>query len=46
MSIANLWERFCLTKMNKELLLPLNEAEISYNNSDEVNDGGNMEDGL
>ena len=26
-SIANLWERFELTKMNKELLLPLSDAE-------------------
>jgi len=33
-SIANLWERFQLTKMNKELLLPLSEAEMSFNNSD------------
>ena len=35
-SIANLWERFELTKMNKELLLPLSPAEISFNNSDQV----------
>ena len=33
-SIANLWERFELTKMNKELLLPLSQAEIAFNNSD------------
>ena len=33
-SIANLWERFQLTKMNKELLLPLSDAEIAFNNSD------------
>ena len=33
-SIANLWERFQLTKMNKELLHPLSEAEIAFNNSD------------
>lgn len=33
-SIANLWERFELTKMNKELLLPLSPAEITFNNSD------------
>ena len=26
-SIANLWERFNMTKMNKDLLNPLNEAE-------------------
>ena len=35
-SIANLWERFELTKMNKELLLPLSQAEIQFNNSDQV----------
>lgn len=33
-SIANLWERFELTKMNKELLLPLSNAELAFNNSD------------
>ena len=33
-SIANLWERFELTKMNKELLLPLSDAEQAFNNSD------------
>ena len=36
-SIANLWERFMLTKMNKELLLPLSQAEITFNNSDQTN---------
>ena len=36
-SIANLWERFELTKMNKDLLLPLNENEVAYNNSDQTN---------
>jgi len=36
-SIANLWERFELTKMNKELLLPLSHAEITFNNSDQTN---------
>lgn len=36
-SIANLWERFELTKMNKELLLPLSQAEITFNNSDQTN---------
>lgn len=35
-SIANLWERFELTKMNKELLLPLSQAEIAFNNSDQT----------
>ena len=33
-SIANLWERFELTKMNKDLLLPLSPAEQAFNNSD------------
>jgi hypothetical protein len=35
-SIANLWEFFELTKMNKELLLPLNSQEILFNNSDKA----------
>jgi hypothetical protein len=33
-SIANLWERFNMTKMNKDLLNPLNENERIFNNSD------------
>lgn len=33
-SIANLWERFELTKMNKELLLPLSPSEQAFNDSD------------
>lgn len=33
-SIANLWERFELTKMNKELLLPLSGSEQAFNDSD------------
>lgn len=33
-SIANLWEHFELTRMNKELLLPLNGNELLFNNSD------------
>ena len=36
-SIANLWERFNMTKMNKELLHPLNESEKIFNNSDQTN---------
>ena len=36
-SIANLWERFNLTNMNKELLKPLTEPEFTYNNSDKSN---------
>lgn len=35
-SIANLWERFELTKMNKDLLLPLSTAELAFNNSDQT----------
>jgi len=41
-SIANLWERFELTKMNKELLHPLSQAEQDFNNSDQIN--GSNED--
>lgn len=33
-SIANLWERFNMTKMNKDLLNPLNDSEKVFNNSD------------
>jgi hypothetical protein len=33
-SIANLWERFNMTKMNKDLLNPLNDSEKIFNNSD------------
>jgi hypothetical protein len=33
-SIANLWERFKLTSMNKDLLNPLNDSEKIFNNSD------------
>ena len=36
-SIANLWERFQMTKMNKNLLNPLNESEKVFNNSDQTN---------
>ena len=36
-SIANLWERFQMTKMNKDLLLPLNESEKIFNNSEGTN---------
>lgn len=36
-SIANLWERFNMTKMNKDLLNPLNESEKIFNNSDQTN---------
>ncbi len=36
-SIANLWERFNMTSMNKELLQPLSSAEFFFNNSDKTN---------
>ena len=45
-SIANLWERFMLTKMNKELLLPLNASEVAYNNSDDTDKSGSLDDAL
>ena len=45
-SIANLWERFMLTKMNKELLLPLNQSEVAYNNSDDTDKSGNLDENL
>jgi len=35
-SIAHLWEHFELTKLNKELLLPLSSGEILFNNSDKT----------
>ena len=36
-STANLWERFRLTNMNKELIKPLNECEQVFNNSEKTN---------
>lgn len=36
-STANLWERFRLTNMNKELTKPLNEYEMVFNNSEKSN---------
>lgn len=36
-STANLWERFRLTNLNKELLTPLNDPEIEFNNSEKTN---------
>lgn len=36
-STANNWERFRLTSLNKELLCPLNEFEIEFNNPDKTN---------
>ena len=36
-STANLWERFRLTNMNKELIKPLNEHEQTFNNSEKTN---------
>lgn len=40
-SVSNLWERFHLTDLNKELLNPLNESEIEFNNSDKTNQSMN-----
>lgn len=36
-STANLWERFRLSTMNKELVKPLNECEQVFNNSEKTN---------
>ena len=36
-STANLWERYNLTNLNKELKTPLNDSEIEFNNSDKTN---------
>lgn len=36
-STPNLWEKFKLTGMNKELLNPLNDSEIEFNNSEKTN---------
>ena len=40
-STANLWERYHLTNLNKELLTPLNDSEIEFNNSDKTNQSMN-----
>ena len=40
-STPNLWERFNLTNLNKELLNPLNDSEIEFNNSDKTNQSMN-----
>jgi hypothetical protein len=40
-STPNLWERFHLTGLNKELLTPLNDSEIEFNNSDKTNQSMN-----
>lgn len=40
-STANLWERFNLTTLNKELQTALNESEIEFNNSDKTNQSMN-----
>ena len=40
-STVNLWERFCLTNLNKELMNPLNDTEIVFNNSDKTNQSMN-----
>lgn len=36
-SIANLWERFNMTNMNKNLLEPLNDFEKTFNNQENSN---------
>ena len=36
-SSANLWEKFHLTNLDKELLNDLNLSEIEFNNSDKTN---------
>ena len=36
-STANLWEKFHLTNLDKELLNDLNLSEIEFNNSDKTN---------
>jgi hypothetical protein len=36
-STANNWEKYKLTNLNKELMTPLNEPEIEFNNSDKTN---------
>jgi len=36
-SIANLWERFNMTQMNRDLMNPLNEWEKIFNNSENSN---------
>lgn len=36
-STAQLWERYQLTNMNKELTQPLNEVEQVFNNSEKTN---------
>lgn len=35
--MSTLWERFQLTKLNKELLTELNQAEVDYTNSEHTN---------
>jgi hypothetical protein len=36
-STANLWERYHLTALNKELTNKLSQSEIEFNNSDKTN---------
>ena len=36
-SIANLWEKFQMARMNADLLNPLNEWEKIFNNSEQSN---------
>ena len=36
-STANLWEKYELTNLNKELLTPLNDSELGFNSSEKTN---------
>lgn len=37
MSVSNLWEKFQLTTLNKELLTELSKGEVEYSNSEKTN---------
>ena len=37
LSVSNLWEKFELTKLNKELLTELSKGEVEYSNSEKTN---------
>lgn len=37
MSVSNLWEKFELTALNKELLTELKTEEVEYSNSEKTN---------
>lgn len=44
-STANLWERFHLSNLNRELLSPLSDLEIEFNNSDKTGPSGVIKGG-